>query len=94
MNVLIWALDVTLAFALVAVAARTLATADLFETVALFIAYGLLVTLAWVRLEAVDVALAEAGIGTGFTGALLLAGLGRLQRQEQRRDDGNAGPPP
>src|SRR5690606_41246814 len=45
---------------------------DLFQAVAFFIAFGLLMTLSWMRLEAPDVALAEAAIGTGLTGALFL----------------------
>ena len=45
----------------------------------LFISFGLLLALAWVRLAAPDVALAEAGIGAGLTGALLMAALARLQ---------------
>jgi energy-converting hydrogenase B subunit D len=81
---LIAGLDITLAAALVLVAARALASNDPFEAIALFVAFGLLMTLAWVRLDAVDVALAEAGIGAGFTGALLLAGLARLRRQDER----------
>jgi len=33
----------------------------------------------WVRLAAPDVALAEAAIGAGLTGALLMAALARLR---------------
>lgn len=47
-----------------------------------FIAFGLLMALAWVRLQAPDVALAEAAIGAGLTGALLLAALSRLNSIE------------
>ena len=39
--------------------------------------------LLWVRLEAPDVALAEAAIGAGLTGALLMAALARLQNASQ-----------
>ena len=39
-------------------------------------------SLAWVRLKAVDIALAEAAIGAGLTGALFLTALGRLQGNE------------
>jgi len=46
--------------------------------VAKFIAFGLVVTIAWVRLEAPDVALAEAAIGSGLTGALFISSLGRM----------------
>lgn len=43
-----------------------------------YIAYGLVVSLAWVRLAAVDVALTEAALGAGLTGLLLLGAAGRL----------------
>jgi len=43
--------------------------------IVLFIVFGLMSALAWVRLSAPDVALAEAAIGTGLTGALLLTTL-------------------
>ncbi|HSP79415.1 MAG TPA: DUF4040 domain-containing protein, partial [Myxococcaceae bacterium] len=71
-------LDVLLALTLPVLAWRALSAAGLFEGCVLFIAFGLLVALSWVRLEAPDVALAEAGIGAGFTGALLLDALGRM----------------
>ena len=44
-----------------------------------FVAYGLLVTLAWVRLAAVDVALTEGAIGSGLTGVLLFGAAARLR---------------
>ena len=78
-------LDVVLVTTLVLVGWRALASADPFKAIALFVAFGLLMTLCWVRLEAVDVALAEAAIGSGFTGALFLAGLSRLRRQDEQR---------
>jgi uncharacterized MnhB-related membrane protein len=84
-SALLGVLDFTLALALVLVASLAVASEDLFRAIALFLAFGLLMTLVWVRLDAVDVALAEAGIGAGFTGALLLAGLSRLRRQEVRQ---------
>jgi len=74
------ALDVPLAAALVWVAWRALRVADLFRAVVMFIAFGLLLTLAWVRLQAPDLALAEAAIGAGLTGALLLDAVGHLRR--------------
>ena len=85
------AFDIVLAGALVWTAARALGSEKLLTAIALFVAFGFLMTLVWVRLRAPDVALAEAGIGAGFTGALLLAAVGRLhapapaaQREEQR----------
>jgi multisubunit Na+/H+ antiporter MnhB subunit len=40
--------------------------------ISLFIAFGLILALIWARLGAVDLALAEAAIGAGLTGVLLL----------------------
>jgi energy-converting hydrogenase B subunit D len=71
--------DLVLAGALIWVAWRALTVADLFRAVVLFIAFGLLMTLAWVRLRAPDLALAEAAIGAGLTGALLIDAVGHLR---------------
>lgn len=76
--------DVLVAALLLWVAWRALGVADLFRAVVLFIVFGLAMTLAWVRLEAPDVALAEAAIGAGVTGALLLDALGHLRRRTSR----------
>jgi len=73
-----WAFDVTLGCTLLWLAWRTLASEDLFKSIVLFIAFGLLMALAWVRLDAPDIALAEAAIGAGLTGALLLGALAKL----------------
>jgi multisubunit Na+/H+ antiporter MnhB subunit len=54
---------------------------DLFGAVAFYIIYGLLIALAWIRLDAVDVALAEAAIGAGLTGILLINGWAMLHRR-------------
>lgn len=48
---------------------------DMKRAVVLFIAFGLLMSLIWARLAAPDLALAEAAIGAGLTGALLLSAL-------------------
>lgn len=55
---------------------------DTFSAVVAFIAYGLLLTLAWVQLQGIDVALTEAAIGGGLTGALLIGAASRLRRSE------------
>ena len=47
----------------------------------LFIVFGLLMSLAWARLAAPDIGLAEAAIGAGLTGALLLDAYGVLRRR-------------
>ena len=75
----ILAFDILLALALVGSAVRTLAVKDLFHAVILFIVFGLLMALAWARLDAPDVALAEAAIGAGLSGAMLLDTVGHLR---------------
>ncbi|MEW6520239.1 MAG: hydrogen gas-evolving membrane-bound hydrogenase subunit E [Thermodesulfobacteriota bacterium] len=72
--------DMVLALALPWLGWRLLASPDLFRAVVLFISLGLLMALTWVRLQAPDVALAEAAIGAGLTGALFLSALRRLER--------------
>jgi multisubunit Na+/H+ antiporter MnhB subunit len=71
-------LDVVLALALMGLAWGALASVDLFKAIVLFIAFGLVMALVWVRLNAPDIALAEAAIGAGLTGALLLAAYAKL----------------
>jgi uncharacterized MnhB-related membrane protein len=73
------AFDLLLALALLWSAWRAMATPDLGRGVVMFIVFGLLMTLAWARLQAPDIALAEAAIGAGLTGALLLDALGALR---------------
>ncbi|MEO6423508.1 MAG: DUF4040 domain-containing protein [Candidatus Nitrotoga sp.] len=87
-----WAFDSLLCLCLLWLAWRTLASPDLFKAIVLFISFGLLMALAWVRLNAPDVALAEAAIGAGLTGALFLAALARLKSMgDSYKDDSACG---
>lgn len=72
--------DLLLGLGLLLAALGALWSRSLFRAVVLFVVFGLLVALAWVRLDAPDVALAEAAIGAGLTGALLLDAVGHLRR--------------
>lgn len=72
-------MDSLLVLALIASASAALLSRDLFRGVVFFIAFGLLMAIAWVRLEAPDLALAEAAISAGLTGALLLDAVGQLR---------------
>ncbi len=72
--------DIGLCLLLLGVALAAVIGRVLFAAIVFFIAYGLLVAIAWVRLESVNVALAEAAIGAGLTGALLVGTWGRLRR--------------
>lgn len=73
------AFDILLALALIWSAVRALTVRDLFRAVILFIVFGLLMALVWARLDAPDIALAEAAIGAGLAGAMLLDTVGHLR---------------
>lgn len=62
--------DFILVLSLLGAAWKALCGREAFTSTVFFIVYGLLMALAWVQLGAIDVALAEASIGTGLTGAL------------------------
>jgi uncharacterized MnhB-related membrane protein len=81
------AFDGVLALALLVLAWQLLRSPNLFKAVVLFISFGLMLSLAWVRLKAIDIALAEAAIGAGLTGALFLTALDRLQRNQATHRD-------
>jgi multisubunit Na+/H+ antiporter MnhB subunit len=78
----IQALDVGLALLVLAVAGWTIAAREAFAAVVGFVAYGLFLSLVWVRLFAVDVALTEAAIGSGVTGVLLISAVVRLRKTD------------
>ena len=85
MNVVHWVLDGAIVVLLVGLALRLITTRDLFEAIVLFVAYGLSLALAWIRVGAPDVALAEAALGAGVTGALFLNAFKRLA--DRARED-------
>lgn len=80
------AFDAVLAVLLIGVAWFAVAARGLFAAIMVFVVYGILVAIAWVRLEAIDVALAEAAIGAGLTGVLLVGAMVKLERLEHVRD--------
>lgn len=80
-----WLLDAALALMVPVLAALALAHPRLIAGILIFIVYGLALTVCWYRLGAPDVALAEAAVGAGITGALLIGAAARLQRIERRR---------
>ncbi len=77
-------IDLLLATLLVILAGAGLLMPQLSRAVMAFIGFGLVMAVVWIRLDAVDIALAEAMIGSGITGALFLAALGRMARAEKR----------
>jgi multisubunit Na+/H+ antiporter MnhB subunit len=76
------ALELVLAAVVLGVAVWTIAARETFAAVVGFVAYGLLIALVWVRLDAVDVALTEAAIGGGLGGVLMLGAAARLRAGE------------
>jgi len=61
------------------VAWMSIFSASLFRCIVFFVCLGLLVTIVWGRMGAFDVAIAEAAIGAGLSGSLLLAAWNRIR---------------
>lgn len=72
MSVLSGLFDVLLCAGLLWLGWSAVATRRLFPSVILFMVFGLLMAVAWARLDAPDLALAEAAISAGVMGALML----------------------
>jgi len=81
--------DVFLIICILVLAAGTLFSKAVFTSIVLFISLGLVITIAWVRLNAIDVAIAEAAIGAGLTGALLLGAWKRLETKKKEQIQGS-----
>ena len=81
--------DGLLALVLVLLSIRLLLVSSLFHAVVLFIALGLLMGLTWVRLQAPDVALAEAAIGAALTGVLFIDLLYKLTHRKNTSASAN-----
>jgi multisubunit Na+/H+ antiporter MnhB subunit len=64
--------DVLICVGLLGLAWRAVTASDLFHSIVLFMVFGLLMAVTWGRLGSPDLALAEAALGAGITGALLL----------------------
>jgi multisubunit Na+/H+ antiporter MnhB subunit len=77
MSIAPW-LDSGLALLVLGLAGWIVATRAAYSAVVGFVAYGLVLTIVWVRLAAVDVAMTEAALGSGLTGLLLLGAAARL----------------
>jgi len=76
------ALNAVLALLVLGLAVWTVVARSTFAAAVGFVAYGMLLTLAWVQLQSVDVALTEGAIGGGLTGAMLIAAASRLRGTE------------
>ncbi len=79
-------LDLLLVAVMLWLALKLIVYSDLFKATVLFITLSLMMALAWVRMQAPDIALAEAAIGAGITGVLLIDTIGHLQRNRHLPD--------
>jgi multisubunit Na+/H+ antiporter MnhB subunit len=71
-------IDSLLALGLLWLGWHVVAGRQLFRSIVMFTVLGLLLALVWARLGSPDLALAEAAIGAGLTGAMLLLAYRRL----------------
>jgi multisubunit Na+/H+ antiporter MnhB subunit len=79
-------LDVVLAILTISLAWSSLNCQSLRQGVTLFIVLGLVVALVWARLAAPDLAIAEVAIGSGITGALLIAAMHDMRTEQSTLD--------
>jgi multisubunit Na+/H+ antiporter MnhB subunit len=70
--------DVLLGLILVGLAAQVAIGQHLFRAIVFYVAFGLAMAVIWARLGAPDLALADAAIGAGLTGALMMVAFRRL----------------
>jgi uncharacterized MnhB-related membrane protein len=82
-------LNVILLAVIVACAVAVSLTRDLLSAVIVFMIQGLAMSVVWILLQAPDLAITEAAVGTGISTVLMLAALKKIQsvqRKEERRD--------
>lgn len=75
-------LDAFIVLLLLVLATWSVLARSTFAAVAGFAVFGLALTLAWARLQGVDIAMTEAAIGGGLTGVLLIGAAMRLRPAE------------
>ena len=84
-------LNVILLAVIVICAVAVSLTRDLLSAVIVFMIQGLAMSVVWILLQAPDLAITEAAVGTGISTVLMLAALKKIQsvrRKEARRDAG------
>lgn len=78
-------LDAAIGVLLLSLAAGALYSPTLYGSLTLFFAFGMVMALAWARLNAPDLALAEAAIGAGLSAALLFNALNKSRPELARQ---------
>lgn len=74
------AVDVMLGLGLVVLAWMALGGPSLFRSIVMFLVFGLTLAIVWARLGSPDLAMAEAALGTGVTGVLLMVAYWRVRQ--------------
>ncbi len=87
---LVTTFDVLLILSILMLGWMSIFSISLFRCIVFFVCLGLLATIAWGQLGAFDVAIAEAAIGAGLTGALLLAAWNRIRPRPAMQVDRDA----
>ena len=67
-------------------------TRSLLQSVIIFMAYSLIMSITWILLEAPDLAITEAAVGAGVSGILFLMTLKKIKRtgnEEKEEKDEN-----
>ena len=85
-------LDLLLMLSSLILAWMSIFSASLFRCIIFFVCLSLLITIAWGQMGAYDVAIAEAAIGAGITGSILLAALNRIRASTKEVDPASAPP--
>lgn len=74
--------DIMLGLILVGLAVQVISGRHLFRSIVFYIAFGLVMAMIWARLGALDLALADAALGAGLVGALMMVAFRRLVEYE------------
>ncbi len=75
--------DVLLLVILIIFAIYSVKVKDLLSSVVILSGFSLMMTLLWMRLNAVDVAFTEASVGAGVSIVIFLAAISRTKREEE-----------
>jgi multisubunit Na+/H+ antiporter MnhB subunit len=82
--------DLVIGLSLIGVAWRIVRAREHFQSIVLFITFGMLLSLAWTRLKSPDIAIAEAAVGAGLAGVLLMDALGAFSSSQDRPTHGKS----
>lgn len=77
-------IDIAIPLFLLACGLAVIFVRDMLSAIMIFTVYSLVMSMAWVRLNAVDVAITEASVGAGISTVLFLAVLSKTRTQEEK----------